>query len=125
MSAGIFSRSRYEANYGTGNNVHPIRVQPETEGASDGTLINDPPGGDIDIPISAIVSNGRRARGLTPRFVYMRLTGTPPTGYAPGSTAKLVCLTESFYNAVAAVGTEITYLATEWEVTGFQPERAI
>jgi hypothetical protein len=126
MSAGAFLTSRYTASY-LATAIHPIRVQPETVAAVTvgGTPVaNTAPTGAINNPISAIVSRGRRARGLTPRLVRLRLvTGTPPGGYLPGSVTLIPALTEAFFSA-CNVGTNVTYITGTWVVVGRTPERA-
>lgn len=126
MSAGSFSLSRYGASY-LATAVHPIRVQAETLLAVTigGTPVtNAPPAGAVNNPISAVVSNGRRSRGLTPRSIRIRLTGTPvPATYSPGSVTTLPALTAAFF-AACTVGTTLTYLGSTWTVVGQLPELA-
>lgn len=127
MSAGRFSRTRYQASYATGA-IHPIRLQPETIAFATvgGTpQANDPPGGAITNPISALATLGMRARGLRPRSVNIILAegSTPPTGYAPGATARIPILQESLFDNLNA-GDEVSYLGTTWEVVGRSPEEA-
>lgn len=124
MSAGNFTTSKYQASYGSADQVHPIRLQPETIAATGGGESNDPPVDDVNNPISAIASRGNRQLGLRPRYIRCELAGTPPTNYSENSIAKIICLTLNFYNAVAIKGTTVTYLGTTWTVVGFQPERA-
>lgn len=123
MSAGQFTRSRYEASYDT-DQIHPIRVQPETIALADSgtpTTTNAAPTGTITNPISAIVSGGKRTLGLKPRKFTIEVSGTPPTGYVAGSRVSVPILTESFYNS-QAVGDEVTYLGTTWQVVSKTPE---
>ena len=126
MSAGSFTLSRYGASY-LATAVHPIRVQTETLLAVTigGTPVtNAAPTGVVNNPISAVVSNGRRARGLTPRAIRIRLTGTPiPANYIAGSVTLIPALTAAFY-AACTVGTTITYLGSTWTVVGQIPELA-
>lgn len=126
MSAGNFVRTRYAADYGAGDAIHPIRVQPETLQMSIGSEDNDPPAGGITNPISAVVSRGRRARGLTPRLITIQLTSTatPPAGYAAGSITRVPALNAAIFGA-AFVGASVTYLNTGWEVVSTSPERAV
>lgn len=125
MSAGAFSRSRYEAAYAA-NAIHPIRVQPETIAlaSSGGTPItNAPPTAGITNPISALVSLGRRAKGLRPRSVTLQLpsTSAPPTGYVAGSIVRLPILNQALFAALNT-GDEMTYLGTTWDVISTSPE---
>jgi len=126
MSAGRFTRSRYAASYATA--IHPIRVQPETIAlaSTDITPVtNSAPTGAISNPISALVTLGKRARGLRPRSISIQLlsTVTPPTGYVAGSVARVPILQENLYE-VLNVGDDVTYLGVEWQVIGKSPEEA-
>lgn len=125
MSAGNFSRSRYEASYAA-NAIHPIRVQPETLAAATvgGTPVsNAPPTAGITNPISAVSSLGRRAKGLKPRMVTLQLpvATTPPTGYSVGSIVRLPILTEALFESLNT-GDEMTYLSVTWDVVSTSPE---
>jgi hypothetical protein len=126
MSAGSFSLTRYASSYNPAN-IHPIRVQPETLlavtiGAT--PVTNTVPTGAVNNPISAIVSRSKRSRGLMPRSIRIRLTGTPvPATYAAGSVTTIPVLQEAFYNA-CALGVTITYLGSTWTVVGRSPELA-
>jgi len=105
MSAGAFVRTRYAAAYnGTTTQIHPIRVQQETiDCVIDGTA-NDPPAGAINNPITAVISKGRRARGLIVRTVTLEAPTTgQPTGYKPGGLTTIPCLNGTFFaKAVSA-----------------------
>lgn len=128
MSAGRFSRTRYEASYLDSNPIHPVRVQPETlalASQGDPVVTNSAPTGSISNPISALVTLGKRARGLRPRSISIQLKDgeTPPTGYVAGSIARVPLLREVMYNAVN-VGDDVTYLGVDWQVIGKSPEEA-
>jgi hypothetical protein len=123
MSAGAFTRSRYQASYDDAE-IHPIRVQPETIAMADSetpATTNAAPTDSITNPISAKVSAGRRELGLKPRKFVLEVTGTPPTGYSTGSQVTLPILTETFYNALA-VNDTVSYLGATWEVISKIPE---
>jgi hypothetical protein len=123
MSAGPFERTRYQATY-LSTAIHPIRVQPETIALAEAgapTNTNDPPALSITIPISAVVSKSDRGLGLRPRKFNLELTGTPPTGYSPGSRVSVPILTEAFYESIP-VNDEVTYLSTTWQVISKTPE---
>jgi len=112
MSAGAFTRTRYAASYGAGTAIHPIRVQPETLDLVIATNENTPPVGNVTNPISAIVSRGKRARGLRPRMVALRAPATgQPTGYLANGITLVPLLNETIYNAAetADADTEVTY----------------
>jgi len=126
MSAGRFSRSRYSASYAS--EIHPIRVQPETlslASQSDPPVTNAAPIGSISNPISALVTLGKRARGLRPRSVTIQLKDgeTPPSGYIAGSVARVPILQETLYENLQ-VGDDATYLGSDWQVIGKSPEEA-
>lgn len=129
MSAGAFINSKYAASYGTGTQIHPIRVQPETQTLSvtiGGTATaNLPPTGAVNNPISAIVSGSRRGKGLIPRTISFRFTGTPPAGYKAGGILTLPLLTSALSGApVGALGTYTPAgTAAAIEVVGISPER--
>jgi hypothetical protein len=110
MSAGAFVRSKYAADYGAGDQIHPIRVQPETISLVIDSEDNDPPSGDISNPISAVVSNSRRKLGLTPRIITLQLPATgQPTGYKPSGIVRVPALNRTIFDA-AQKGDEATYL---------------
>lgn len=109
MSAGVFTKTKYQASYGAGTSIHPIKVQPETVSCSINSVSNDPPDGDVNNPISAVVSRGRRAKGLIVRTVTLEApTTSPPTGYKPGGLTTIPCLTEAFFNEAANATDETT-----------------
>ena len=86
MSAGSFSRSKYESDTGY---IHPIRVQPETLALTLASTANSAPTGVISSGISARVSNGNRQLGLKPRHVVVAFTATPPAGYSEDRQIRL------------------------------------
>lgn len=126
MSAGAYALSKYQASYVT-TQIHPIRVQPESVAAAttDATpVLNSAPTGAVNNPISAVVSRGKKSRGLIPRSVRLRLSGAAPAGgYAVASVTIIPALTDAFYNA-CTVGKGVTYLTTTWVVVGRSPEIA-
>jgi len=117
MSAGNFTRTRYEADNGE---IHPIRVQPETIAANVGAA-NAAPTGAVTVGLSARVSGGRRQLGLTARSVRLQFTGTIPDGYAENSTLTIPVLTPATFTA-ATVGTTGSYLGAAVVVVGRSPE---
>jgi len=113
MSSGAFIKSRYAADYGAGTAIHPIRVQPETVSLVVATQDNDPPSGAVTNPISAVVSRGKRAKGLRPRLIALRAPATnPPTGYLPNGITVVPALNNAIYTAAlgADSDTEVSYL---------------
>lgn len=110
MSAGAFINTRYAADYNSGDQIHPIRVQPETLALIVDSEDNDPPAGATTNPISAVSSLGRRQKGLKPRTITIRLPLTgQPTGYLPNSLITLPALNRVIYDA-AQPGDAATYL---------------
>jgi len=122
MSAGAYIRSRYQASYGTGANVHPIRIQPETVGLQFGTFINIPPIASANNPISAVVSRGKRAKGLGARKVTFKFVGATPVNgtYKADSPITLPWLTPFPTEFVA--GLEGTYLGEAITLVSISPE---
>lgn len=113
MSNGQFTRTRYLVDYGAGTAIHPIRVQPETIDLVVATNANDPPTGAVTNPISAVVSRGKRSRGLRPRLIALRTpTTSPPTGMLPGGITLVPALNKTIYAAAQAADddTDVTYL---------------
>jgi len=123
MSAGAFVNTLYAASYGLGAQIHPIRVQPETEAAAIGGTTNAAPVGPSTSPISAQVSGSRRRLGLHARLVRMQISGEPPTTYSAFSRVTIPALNEAFYTAASTKGTEVDYLGTTWLTTGVTSER--
>lgn len=126
MSAGSFIRAPYVADYAAGA-VHPIRVQPETLALTlnlpSGSESNTPTNvtvTDINVPISARVSGGRRGVGLFARLIRIRFTNNVPDGYLPGSVITLPLV--RIFASVLSPGTTGTYLGEDIEVVGISPE---
>jgi len=128
MSAGQFQIVGYQASYDTAE-IHPIRVQPETLeltvtiGGTD--VVNTP--ADLSTatsPISAVVSRGKRSRGLNARTITVEfpIPTTPPTGYLNNSPIRLAMLNPAL--SATPVGAVGTYLATPCRVVGTSPETA-
>lgn len=124
MSAGRFTRTKYQATYGGGTNIHPIRCQPETLDATGNGETNNPPAGALTNPISAQISRGKRAKGLTPRYVTIQFPeDDPPEGYKPLGITRIPCLTEPFFEAQVTGGI-IQYLGVNCEVVSTTVESA-
>lgn len=123
MSAGAFTVTKYAASYGDGDQIHPIRVQPETITASIGGTANNPPSGSQNNPIQCRVGGGKRSIGLRARSVTLRApTSDQPDGYRPGGITKIPALTEAFYNA-ATKGANCSYLGATFTVVSRSRER--
>lgn len=132
MSSGSFIKSKYQTEViGSGTSaasyIVPIRVQPETLACSVNSVSNDAASGDITLPVSAVVSRGRRARGIIPRTVTLQAGATgAPTGYKAGGLTTIPCLTNAFYAECAAAtqDTVVSYLgSTTWKVSYVSEER--
>lgn len=113
MSAGRFTRSKYQADDGT---ILSIRVQPETLTASLGAT-NSAPTGSVDGLGSAKARGGRREIGVKARRVSVAFTGSPPTDYAENTVLQIPVLTLATYNATA-IGSTGTYLGSPVTVVG-------
>lgn len=123
MSSGIFVVSKYAADYGNGDNVHPILCQEETETAAIGGIDNAAAAGTLTSPISAVVSLSNRQKGLKPRTVTLRFPNTSqPTNYKAGGITKIPALNGEFYEACIK-GAEVTYLGVTCTVVGRSAER--
>lgn len=125
MSSGSFTIVGYAATYNA-TQVHPIRIQPETLNLTV-TIGGDPVGndaepvGNINNPISAVVSNGRRSKGLNARLIRVTFGDGPPTGYAVNSTIALPALNPALL--AAPEGATGSYLDTPITVVGTTPEK--
>lgn len=116
MSAGAFTNSKYQAKGGT---IHPIRVQPETITAFN----NAAPAGATTSDISAVGSLTRRQRGLRPRYITVKFTGTLPEGYKEGTLLKLPILTPAVFDGLNVGGTG-NYLGAAVQIISKEDERA-
>lgn len=111
MSAGGFVKAKYAASYDGGGNIHPIRVQPETIACTIAGIGNAQPAGTVTNPISALVSRGRRARGLICRTVTLRSpVSDQVTGYLAGGLTTIPALSQSFFEQ-AAIATNLTVVS--------------
>jgi hypothetical protein len=126
MSSGPFEISKYAAQYGAGDQIHPIRIQPETAlltlAIAGVQTANSPPAGAVTNPISAKVGIPRNGLGLKPFVVRFRFTGTPPTGYKANSTISLPILNTPL--RAVAKGAEGVYLENPIVVVGTSVEQA-
>lgn len=123
MSSGSFTITKYAASYGDGDEIHPIRVQPETLTATiDGTA-NSAPAGAQTNPIQARVSGGKRQIGLLARYVTLQAPASnQPDNYQAGGITRIPALTEAFYNK-ATKGASCTYLTKTYTVVSRSRER--
>lgn len=122
MSAGSFKNSKYADNSGI---IYRIRIQPETEELVIDNVPNDPPSGS-PLPGSgwAKVAGGTRQRGVYPRKIGVKFTGSVPDGYKPGGTHYIPVLKrESLGDYTVVEGLTGTYLGHDVIVVGMSPER--
>ena len=125
MSSGVFVKSKYQASYGAGTQIHPIRVQPETIAANFGGDTNAAPSGAINNPISAVISRGARAKGLRPRTISIQLDAdsVAPEGYKALAITRIPILTSGVFNDIEE-GQGVSYLGGSWKVVGKTDEDA-
>lgn len=125
MSNGVFVSRAYQASYDT-TQIHPIRIQPETAGLSvtinGAAVVNTGSTSAVNNPISAVVSRGRRSKGLNARLIRVKFVqGEEPEGYTPNSAIALPALNPALMNAVE--GATGTYLGGTVVVVGTSPEK--
>jgi hypothetical protein len=112
MSAGAFTRTFYEDDDG---DIHPIRLQPETLAATFASVANAAPAGPVDNEISAQVTGSRRGLGLFARYVTVKFTATPPTGYVANAFYKIAIPNPTVYAGIT-VNSAGEYLETAIQV---------
>jgi hypothetical protein len=117
MSAGAFSSAFYEMSSENGGFKLRCRVQPETLAATVAGEANAGVAGPATAPGSATISQGRRTAGVNMRYVSLRWTATPPTGYLAGATVRIPVLDPSVF-ADWTLGATGTYLGAAVEVVG-------
>lgn len=122
MSAGIFINSFYSSNK-TGL-IHPIRIQPETLALTVDSVVNAAATGPASSPISAQVSQSKRAKGLNARTVTIKFPTTAPTGYKVGSTIRLPWLAGAVDFDGFVAGAPVSYLGATGELVGTSAETA-
>lgn len=128
MSSGEFGIYSYEASYDN-NQIHPVRLQPETLQAEFNAtatpgegVVNAAPTGAITNPITALASLGRKQSGLRARFITGRWNTTPPAGYS-GTTFKIIVPDRSNFDGIV-INQPVRYLGTLGTVVAKEPERA-
>lgn len=113
MSAGSFTRTKYESDDGT---ILNARVQPETLTANIGGA-NTAPAGAVNGLGSAKMRGGRREIGVKARRVRVVFTAGAPADYKPDTTLEIPILTKARYDAIA-IGSTGTYLEGTVTVIG-------
>ena len=122
MSAGAFTKSKYQATADNGGGIYSVTIQPETLACTIATVVNAAPTAAVDQKVSARVGGGKRKIGMNCATISMRFTGTLPEGYKSGGILVIPALTTAFRTA-AAVGATGTYLGEAVVVIGRSPER--
>jgi len=121
MSAGRFNT---QALYETDNlELAAITVQPETLLLSLGNFTNESPTGQATLPSSAVVSRGRRSKGINARLVRLAWTGTAPDGYDDRGIITLPWLAKASYDDLPNKATG-TYLNRPVRLVGKTGEDA-
>jgi len=120
MSSGAFEIGKYQCE-ATGN-IHPVRVQPETKALQVNGVTNAYPSGDADSPVSAQVSQSKRALGINVRTVTIKFPTTAPTGYKVGEPIRLPWFTP-FPTPAFIKGQAVTYLGGTGELVSFDQEK--
>jgi len=118
MSAGAFSRTRYLMSTENGGFILRARVQPETIAAAWNPPVTGTPTG----PGSARMSATGRKIGVRARYITGRWTGAVPDGYQLNGTVRVPIMSPTAYAAID-VGSTLSYLGSDFEVTGKTPER--
>jgi len=118
MSAGVFTRTKYQSDT---NGIYRVLVQPETLLMEIDGVANAAPLGDVDQFVSAKVTKGKRGIGMGCRAVAVRFTGTVPTGYKTGGIILVPVLTSALFNSILPTS-DITYLTLPAEVVYIRPE---
>lgn len=121
MSQGRFNT---EAFYETDDlETAGITVQPETLQLELGGVTNESVAGPSTLPVSAVVSKGRRSKGLNARLVRLAWTGAPPAGYDARGIITLPWLAKASYDSLPRRATG-TYLAAAVRLVGRTGEDA-
>lgn len=118
MSSGPFVKNaRYELDNG---DIAPIRVQPETLALTINGVANASSADAVTTASSAVVSRGKRAKGINARTVTV-VFDSAPTGYKQDSPIRLPWLVpDAFVNIKS--GDAGNYLGSAVTVVGKSPE---
>jgi len=117
MSAGRFTFGVYLSD---GAVAYPFQFQAETittwNPAATGTPAANTP--------SAVVSRGRRSRGVNARVARFRWTGSVPDGYEPSGIIRLPIFTKTAWDALQKA-TDYAYLGSNLNLVGKTPESIV
>ena len=118
MSAGDFSRLRYECD---GGDICPVRIQPETAAATFAGTANAAPAGAVTMNQYAKVNKTNGEYGIRPRYVVAEWDGAPPANYSANGTIKIAILTQAVYDGIALLSAGV-YLGANITVITKSPE---
>lgn len=119
MSSGPFDDSIYTSDEG---DTYPVKIQPETLGATINGVANAAAPGPADQQIYARVSGARRGYGVFTRTVRLEVTGVGTSNLTVGSVITIPALTQTFYAACRGSRTG-TYNGANVRTVGRSPER--
>ena len=124
MSEGSFVNGVYGRANGS---LHNIRVQPETLTMTVGGVANASAGAAADSPFPAVVSRGRRQKGLNARLIRFEVTNGGTTDVEQGSILSLPWLDpDTFDDAVEPLRKAVVYRdGITGEVSGSTAENLV
>lgn len=121
MSAGPFNKlAFYETDQLERASIY---VQPETIELELGGVQNESPTGPSTLPISAVVSKGRRSKGLNARLVRIAWIDAAPAGYDERGIIALPWLAKASYDDLPKSATGV-YLGLPVRLVGRTGEDA-
>jgi hypothetical protein len=125
MSTGSFVDSIYQSNK-PADNLHPIRVQPETLTLTLGGQANTAPAGPATSELRAFSSTRKRRGAVNARKVGLEITAAGPNDYLVGSTLYVPWLDPAtFYDVTLEDDVTGTYNGASVRVIGSSEEKII
>ncbi len=125
MSTGSFVDSIYRSNK-PDQNLHPIRVQPETLTLTLGGTENTAPAGPATSELRAFSSSRKRRGAVNARKVGLEVTASGPNGYLLGSQIYVPWLNPAtFYDVTLEDDVTGTYNGASVRVIGSSEEKII
>lgn len=97
--------------------IYPIKIQPETQVATIGGVMNTAPTGAINQMISAWIGKAELQPGFKPSMASFKWKTEPPTNYK-GHGGRIPLLTKAIYDKAVAEGAEGVYLEKPIVITG-------